>query len=376
MATTNSTSQTKIHQYQPLHQMHPIIAKLDRLLDRMESRIDTTDRLVDNLPAPLPAAAPPPVPQSSPSNNLSRTATKLVSCEEKQLGVEGDSDVLNQVDLQLNGMKLVDEEICYETEWIPSSHSSSLDHDLGAHPKMKPNDSLNWRGSFLDVVDESKSSILDDNRVKAIYNDDEFIEMEPQSVRLSDDSDLHWDVVGVSESSSSPSCVDNCSQQKCGDEDEDEDDRVDVLSQHQNLVQRMKVELKSCDIRCLPTIFEDSVTPMMIEDLRPRKSDHMIGYKVLKETEAFTTGKTRADSVLPRFLAGKGHRDLETMYFGQLCLSWEILWRLDAETRKLLNRDGEGRCTYNRTAEELQQFQVLAQRLWVLYQTLTKWGRS
>ncbi|KAG6398176.1 hypothetical protein SASPL_139631 [Salvia splendens] len=43
-----------------------------------------------------------------------------------------------------------------------------------------------------------------------------------------DDSDLHWDVVGVSDSSSSPSCVDNCSQQKCLDSDDDyEDDRVD-----------------------------------------------------------------------------------------------------------------------------------------------------
>lgn len=97
----------------------------------------------------------------------------------------------------------------------------------------------------------------------------------------------------------------------------------------------------------------------------------------LKETEAFTAGKKRANSVLPRFLAGKVrrvyadpmhktiselHRNLEVVYVGQMCLSWEMLWWLDAKARELLEHDDEGRRSYNRTAEELQQFQVLAQR--------------
>ncbi|KAG6425122.1 hypothetical protein SASPL_115546 [Salvia splendens] len=39
------------------------------------------------------------------------STTKLVSCEEKYLGIEGDSKVLNQVDLRLNEKKLVDAEV-------------------------------------------------------------------------------------------------------------------------------------------------------------------------------------------------------------------------------------------------------------------------
>ena len=111
----------------------------------------------------------------------------------------------------------------------------------------------------------------------------------------------------------------------------------------------MTVELESCEIGCLPTISEDSVTPKMIENLRPHKINHTIRFKdvrdgiqrfyksytkemrkqdilnyrashaaicflQLKETKPFTAGKTRADSVLPRFSAGKGRRDLEVVY--------------------------------------------------------------
>ncbi|KAG6402550.1 hypothetical protein SASPL_134746 [Salvia splendens] len=84
-------------------------------------------------------------------------------------------------------------------------------------------------GSFLEEADDSKSSLVDDNNHdKATFDDDEFTKMECHSVKMSDDSDLLWDVVGVTDSSSSPSCVDNCSQHKCLDFDDDyEDDRVD-----------------------------------------------------------------------------------------------------------------------------------------------------
>lgn len=80
---------------------------------------------------------------------------------------------------------------------------------------------------------------------------------------------------------------------------------------------------------------------------------------------------------MPKFLAGKVkrvyadpmhktiselHRDLEVVYVGQICMSWEILWWLEARGRELLEHDAEGRHSYNRAAEEFQQFQVLLQR--------------
>ncbi|KAG6382718.1 hypothetical protein SASPL_157578 [Salvia splendens] len=286
-------------------------------------------------------------PSFSVNQESSSEMEKIVSFE----GVCGEKE---EQDFRAEG-KMVDEEFCYEIELISGSHSSSLDRESDAHQEMEKNNSSNWMGSFLDEADESKSSLLDaDNHEnKATFDDEEFIEMEPQSVKLSDDLDLDLDLYleGESDSSSSQSCVDanNSSQQKCWDsDDEDEDDGVDVLSQHQNLVQQMKMELKSCRIRGLPTISEDSETPKMIEDLRPLEIDHKIGFKdvndgiqifyksytnemrkhdilnhrashaaicflQLKETKPFTAGKTRVDSGLPRFLAGKGRRDLEVV---------------------------------------------------------------
>ncbi|KAG6417590.1 hypothetical protein SASPL_119774 [Salvia splendens] len=243
--------------------------------------------------------------------------------KEKIVSLEGVCGEYEEENFRAEG-KMVDEEFCYEIELIPRSHSSSLDQESDAHREMEKNDSSNW------------------------------MEMEPQSVKLSDDLDLNLELERQSDSSSSPSCADanSSSQQKCWDSDhenEDVDDGGDVLFQLQNWVYQMKMVPKSCRIRGLPTISEDSETPEMIEDLRPLEIDHKIGFKEvidgiqrfyksytnemrkrdilnyrashaaicflqLKETKPFTAGKTRADFGLPRFLAGKGRRDLEVVY--------------------------------------------------------------
>ncbi|KAG6403215.1 hypothetical protein SASPL_135432 [Salvia splendens] len=58
------------------------------------------------------------------------SATKLVSCEEKYLGIEGNSKVLNQVDLRLNEKKLVDEE-------VRAIEVDKIDDDDGLHDSSK-----------------------------------------------------------------------------------------------------------------------------------------------------------------------------------------------------------------------------------------------
>ncbi|KAG6396704.1 hypothetical protein SASPL_142860 [Salvia splendens] len=58
------------------------------------------------------------------------SATKLVSCEEKYLGIEGDSKVLNQVDLRLNEKKLVDEE-------VRAIEVDKINEDDGLHDSSK-----------------------------------------------------------------------------------------------------------------------------------------------------------------------------------------------------------------------------------------------
>lgn len=56
------------------------------------------------------------------------------------------------------------------------------------------------------------------------------------------------------------------------------------------------------------------------------------------------------------------HGDLETVYVGQLCLSWEILhWQYE-KTLEIWESDPYGIHRYNEVAGEFQQFQVLIQR--------------
>jgi len=56
------------------------------------------------------------------------------------------------------------------------------------------------------------------------------------------------------------------------------------------------------------------------------------------------------------------HNDLEVVYVGQLCLSWEILhWQYE-KALELWDSDPYGMRLYNEVAGEFQQFQVLLQR--------------
>lgn len=54
--------------------------------------------------------------------------------------------------------------------------------------------------------------------------------------------------------------------------------------------------------------------------------------------------------------------DLEVVYVGQMCLSWEILhWQYE-KALELWDSDPYGMHQYNEVAGEFQQFQVLLQR--------------
>ncbi|KZV23256.1 hypothetical protein F511_17765 [Dorcoceras hygrometricum] len=190
----------------------------------------------------------------------------------------------------------------------------------------------------------------------------------------------------------------------------------DALWEHQHLVQQMKMELKNCRSGGLPTISEDCETPKMVEDLKPLTFDQKFEYKDLmeeihkfyrtyaekmrkldvlnfqtlqaisffqqKDSELFTSGRKKSASMLKQFTLQKVwpgkvqrihadptlrsivelSRELELVYIGQLCLSWEILSWLYMKAQELLQYDSQGNHSYNRAVEEFQQFQVLMQR--------------
>ncbi|GFP87354.1 hypothetical protein PHJA_000879100 [Phtheirospermum japonicum] len=296
------------------------------------------------------------------------------------------------------------EEIYEEIEKLSSMGSNDFSYEVELFPYSQ--------FSTVDENQESdpgKNEKIDEALKFEDFSDDEYLEFEARSESLtriiSKDEELKEQ--NISEE-----------RENCLDFDSDSDEE-DVLWEHQNLVRQMKTELKNCRIGGLPTISEECESSKMVEDLKPLKINHKIEYKdvmdeiqkfyksysekmrkldilnyqtlqaisflQLKDSEIFTAGKKIASSVtfsLPKQIwPGKAQRiyadpvhksinemrrDLELVYVGQLCLSWEILCWLYVKARELLKPDSVGKnlqnSWYNRAAEEFQQFQVLLQR--------------
>ncbi|KAK6913254.1 Protein of unknown function DUF1666 [Dillenia turbinata] len=204
--------------------------------------------------------------------------------------------------------------------------------------------------------------------------------------------------------------------EKSSDLDSEDTDDLEVLWEHQDLIEQLKMELKKVRATGLPTILEESESPKMLEDLKPWKIDekfqredrmgglykfyksyrermrkfdilnyqkmYAIGFLRLKDplqsipsrkpsnpafTSIFATAfwpckrKKLESEPMVKFVS-ELQSDLETVYVGQLCLSWEILhWQYD-KALELWESDQHGLCRYNEVAGEFQQFQVLMQR--------------
>ncbi|KAL6655588.1 hypothetical protein ACP70R_006414 [Stipagrostis hirtigluma subsp. patula] len=197
---------------------------------------------------------------------------------------------------------------------------------------------------------------------------------------------------------------------------EEEEDELESLWEHQDLIEQLKLELKKVRSIGLPTILEESETPKApVEDLKPwridakflredpmdelnkfyksyrermRKFDILCYQKMyaidflqlrgpqqpthslksLSPTVAsilshnFRSSRRRSpEDPSERFLKELRY-DLETVYVGQMCLSWEFLrWQYE-QARDLPESDPYHSHQYNQVAGEFQQFQVVVQR--------------
>ncbi|XP_024991397.1 uncharacterized protein LOC112525482 [Cynara cardunculus var. scolymus] len=200
------------------------------------------------------------------------------------------------------------------------------------------------------------------------------------------------------------------------DVDSDDEDEDDVLLEHQELIGQMKMELKNARTGGLPTILEESETPRIKEDLKPlkinEKLEHrdqmaeiqkfyksytekmrkldVLNYQTLqainflrmKNPDQLNTGENTSLSALksvifPSFWPCKLrriyadptlksvtelHKDLEIVYVGQACLSWEILHWQYKKAKELQLYDPQGYRSYDQVAIEFQQFHVLLRR--------------
>ncbi|KAF9626158.1 hypothetical protein IFM89_031285 [Coptis chinensis] len=199
--------------------------------------------------------------------------------------------------------------------------------------------------------------------------------------------------------------------------DFEESNGLETLWEHQDLIEQLKMELRKVRDTGLPTILEESESPRMSEDLKPWKIDekfehedrmdelhkfyksyrermrkfdilnyqkmYAIGFLQLKDhpLQSTTTRKsstpTLTSMLSQNFLLPKRRRPeadssimfvreleshLETVYVGQLCLSWEFLHWQYGKARELLESDPYEIRPYNQVAGEFQQFQVLMQR--------------
>ncbi|KAE9454510.1 hypothetical protein C3L33_13586, partial [Rhododendron williamsianum] len=206
-------------------------------------------------------------------------------------------------------------------------------------------------------------------------------------------------------------------------EDDDDDDDLfgNVLLKHQESVEQMKAEMKNAKGKgMLPTILEESESPPKVgEDLKPlmridEKFEHkdrleeiqkvykgyaekmrkldvlnyqtLHGISFLQLKDQIHQGSAQKSSVsaiksllLPNLLQVKLrrifadptlksitdlHRNLELVYVGHACLSWEILhWQYRKAMEMVEDEEAEGNTSsYNHVAGEFQQFRVLLDR--------------
>ncbi|TYI86294.1 hypothetical protein E1A91_D04G055100v1 [Gossypium mustelinum] len=173
---------------------------------------------------------------------------------------------------------------------------------------------------------------------------------------------------------------------------------LETLWEHQELIEQLKMELKKVKATGLPTILEESESPKIMDDLKPWKIDEKFQYadrmsELHKFYKSYRERMRKFDilnyqkmyaiappitSLLPQNLwprrrktsdsdpmskfINELHGDLEMVYVGQLCLSWEILhWQYE-KAIGIWESDPYCMRRYNEVAGEFQQFQVLIQR--------------
>ncbi|KAK6129246.1 hypothetical protein DH2020_036955 [Rehmannia glutinosa] len=192
--------------------------------------------------------------------------------------------------------------------------------------------------------------------------------------------------------------------EKSKDSSEDAND-LESLWEHQELVEQLKIELRKVRATGLPTIFEESESPKLMDDLKPWKIDEfkrddckgelhrfyksyrekMRKFDIINYQKMYAMGflqlkdplqsiskqkpspptlkslvsqnlwlfkhKIHGSDPMKKFIQ-ELQGDLEAVYVGQMCLSWEFLhWQYD-KALDLWDSDPRGIRRYNEVAED------------------------
>ncbi|CAD5189289.1 unnamed protein product [Musa acuminata subsp. malaccensis] len=197
--------------------------------------------------------------------------------------------------------------------------------------------------------------------------------------------------------------------------EDEEYSELELLWEHQDLIEQLRMELRRARDIGLPTILEESESPRTVEDLKPLKMDesflhedpldelhrayrsyrermrkfdilnyqkmYAIGFLQVKDplrslgprktlalaissilSQSFWSIRRKPSSEPSDKFIKELQSDLEVVYVGQTCLSWEFLrWQYE-KARELPESDPYRSNHFNQVAGEFQQFQVVIQR--------------
>ncbi|XP_010528336.1 PREDICTED: uncharacterized protein LOC104805465 isoform X2 [Tarenaya hassleriana] len=313
--------------------------------------------------------------------------------------------------------------ICGDTEESVSGNDrteDSVSADKKNPEKLVEGESLDFpekirflvENDFLESTD-SDSGMMDSSQTFASYSEG-FLSDSDFDEYFGSDTTPEMDSKEQSESRN------NGKNQEEDSDSEEDSNGLESLWEHQDLIEQLQMEMKKVKAFGLPTIREDEdECPKIVEDLKPwkieeKKFRHVdtIGelhkfYKTYKErmrkfdilsyqkmyalgllqskdplraisavgspsSRAFSSvfpvslrlwkqNKPETTDPMVKFIR-EIHGELENVYVGQMCLSWEILhWQYE-KAIELWESDAYGARRYNEIAGEFQQFQVLVQR--------------
>lgn len=278
---------------------------------------------------------------------------------------------------------------------------------------------LMMRDETIEDLDENQSSFDDKVSkfgVDEVYSENEYIEMDPHMKGLKTFEEHGFEVKDQKEGMKK-------SEEELNGSESDEDD---FEWEHEEIVEQLKLELKNSRQGGLATIIEEvedeeeqeqeqeKESPKVVEELKPLKIEVKLEFKdqmdqIEKVYKSYAEKMRKLDILnyqtmhalgllqlkdplklisIPKSTISNGiisqnlwprkstkitsdpflklvhqlHRDLELVYVGQICLSWEILCWLHMKAIELQQYDSQKSHRYNHVAGEFQLFQVLMQR--------------
>ncbi|KAI3816680.1 hypothetical protein L1987_16383 [Smallanthus sonchifolius] len=330
--------------------------------------------------------------------------------EKSELNLGKDEEVLKteQVDW-LGDFFMKNDSFCYGFDSSQEIESDSLDD--------QEVDSVIERGS--ECFSPSVAEEIDDDCIELEPNLEKEQHISESNVERKSDSCLENTMDSETELMEGTEFEEESEVKSWESDSDDEEEDADILLEHQELIGQMKMELKNIRTGGLPTILEEVETPRMKEDYKPlislkinEKLEHrdqmaeiqkfyksytekmrkldVLNYQTLqainflrmKHPDQLNTGENASLSAIKSVLfpslwpcklrriyadptlksITELHKDLEIVYVGQACLSWEILHWQYKKAKELQLYDPQGYRSYNQIAIEFQQFHVLLKR--------------